>query len=397
MRPNTNIFKNALLAFTMLILLLPMIQSNFGLMNIYPLAGDDNPEKDTTFSIRNYFSGVYQQKLNNHLASGFGFRSLLIRFHNQVDFWLFNKVNAQGVIAGKDQYLFETTYINAQLGKDFIGQDSINKRLAQLSMISDKLKVLNKQLILVIAPSKPSFYREYLPDVYAGSTTKNNYTCLAKGIKTTTLNCIDFSAHFNRLKHTSRYPLYPKHGNHWSTYGAYLAADSILKFIEWQRKADLPDLSVKSIAMEQPKNDDKDIEYGINLLFKLKSFDLAYPEVVIDTAGKTKPRVLVIGDSFYWGLYHLGINRCFQQSQFWYYNQAVYPVTANKQVMVKDLNFNKEIAKYDVILLLSTESNSHNLGWGFIESAENYLLSIENSKNRSHAELVSASYIPKRP
>lgn len=362
-----------MLAFTLLILFLPMIQHNFRLMNIYPLAGDEGTEKDTTFTTSNYFSGAYQQKLNKHLASGFGFRSLLIRFHNQVDFWLFNKVNAQGVIAGKDQYLFETTYINAQLGKDFIGEDSINNRLKQLSLISDKLQALNKQLILVIAPSKPSFYREYLPNVYASNATKNNYTSLVKGIKATNLSCIDFSAHFNRLKHISRYPLYPKHGNHWSTYGAYLAADSILKFIERQRKADLPSLSIKSVTLEQPKNDDKDIEYGINLLFKLKSFDLAYPEVVIDTVGKTKPRVLIIGDSFYWGLYNLGIDRCFQQSQFWYYNQAVYPVTANKQFMVKDLNFKKEIAKYDVLIILATESNSHNLGWGFIESMEHYL------------------------
>lgn len=342
-------------------------------MNLYPLAGDEGPKSDTTLTFSNYCSGVYQHKLNEQLASGFGFRSLLIKINNQINFSLFNKVNARGVIAGKEEYLFETTYINAQMGKDFMGEDSINSRLNQLKLISDQLQALNKQLLLVIAPSKPSFYKEFLPGEYQSGPNKNNYNLVSKGIEEHRLNCIDFSTYFNILKSTSKYPLYPKHGNHWSTYGAYLAADSIIKSIEYLRKTDLPDLSVKSLKMEQPKNDDKDIEYGINLLFKLKSFNLAYPEMAIDTTGKTKPNVLVIGDSFYWNLYHLGIDRCFRHSQFWYYNKAVYPVSTKKQVMTNELNFNEEIGKYDVIIILATESNVHNLGWGFMEQAEDYL------------------------
>jgi hypothetical protein len=374
LRQNKGILKKALLVFTLLVLFLPLLQSRFHFMNLYPLAGDEGPKSDTTLTFSNYCSGVYQHKLNERLASGFGFRSLLIKINNQINFSLFNKVNARGVIAGKEEYLFEATYINAQLGKDFMGGDSINSRLKQLKLISDKLQALNKQLLLVIAPSKPSFYKEFLPGEYLpGPNISNNYRFVSKGIKEQRLNCIDFSAYFNTLKPTCKYPLYPKHGNHWSTYGAYLAADSIIKSIEWLRKTDLPDLSVKSLNMEQPKNDDKDIEYGINLLFKLKSFDLAYPEIAIDTNGKTKPNVLVIGDSFYWNLYHLGINRCFKRPQFWYYNQAVYPVTAEKQVMTNELNFNEEIAGYDVIIILATESNIHKLGWGFMEQAQKYL------------------------
>ncbi len=365
-----------MLAFVLLVLFLPLLQGRLHFIHLYPLAGDEGPKKDTAFTLNNYFSGLYQHKLNERLASDFGFRSLLIKFNNQVNFSLFHKVNAQGVIAGKEEYLFETTYINAQLGKDFIGEDSINNRLKRLKLISDQLQALNKQLLLVIAPSKPSFYKEFLPDECQAGSSKNNYSFVSKGIKKHQLNCIDFSAYFNALKATSHYPLYPKHGNHWSTYGAYLATDSILKFIEWQRKIDLPDLSIKSLKMEQPKNDDKDIEYGINLLFKLNSFDLAYPEIAIDTTGKTKPNVLVIGDSFYWNLYHLGIDRCFNHSQFWYYNQAVYPVTTKKQVMTNELDLNEEMKQYDVIILLATESNIHNLGWGFIEQTERYLLSI---------------------
>ena len=367
----TSIFKKTFLIIALLVLFLPIIQSNFKIVKLYELAGDTDKQKDTTLTFINYFSGNYQSKLNEHLSSEFGFRSLLIKLNNQINFSLFNNVNAQGVISGKDNYLFETTYINAQLGKDFIGEDSIKDRLKRLKIISDKLLTMNKHLMLIIAPGKPSFYREYLPDEYLQNSKTNNYSIIKESLKTSGLNYIDFSAYFNQLKQTSKYPLYPKHGNHWSTYGAYLAADSIIKFIEWKQHADLPDLSIRSIKTEQPKNDDKDIEYGINLLFRLKSFDLAYPEIAIDTTGKTKPNVLIIGDSFYWNLYHSGIDKCFTESEFRYYNQTAYTAEGTKQI--QEMNFENEIQKYDVIIILATESNIHNLGWGFMEQVEKCL------------------------
>lgn len=355
-------------------LFLPIIQGNFKIINLYKLAGDDTPKYDTTFTITNYFTGVYQKKLDQRLSSDFGFRSLLIKINNQLNFSLFNKVNAQGVIVGNDNYLFETTYINSYFGQDFMGEDSINQNLNRLKNISDKLLKLNKHLIIVIAPSKPSFFKEFLPNDYSLIKTKNNYQLIAERIKKQRLNCIDFSFWFNKNKYSSKYPLYPKHGNHWSLYGSYLAADSIIKYIEVVQKIDIPNLLIKNIKMEQPKNEDKDIEYGINLLFKLKSYNLANFETTAeDTLGKTKPNLLVIGDSFYWNLYNLGITNCFNNSSFWYYNKVVYPDSYKKQVLAIELNFNDEIKKHDVIIILATESNIKSFGWGFIENAEKYL------------------------
>lgn len=355
-------------------LFLPIIQSNFNLLKLYKLAGDDTIQNDTTLTCTNYFSGDYQKKIDKKLSSDFGFRSLLIKINNQLNFSLFNKVNAQGVIVGKDNYLFETTYINSYLGKDLMSEDSINQNLNRLKIISDKLLKLNKHLILVIAPSKPSYFREFLPDYLGQKSTNNNYTLILEGIKKQHLNCIDFSNWFNENKYKSKYPLYPKHGNHWSMYGSYLAADSIIKYIEAEQNIDLPNLVLKNIKIEQPKNEDKDIEYGINLLFKLKSYDLATPEIITeDSIGKTKPNVIVIGDSFYWNIFNFGISNCFNNSSFWYYNQVVYPDSYKKQVMVSDLDFGNEIKKHDVIIILATESNIKSFGWGFIENAEKYL------------------------
>lgn len=367
------IFKKSLLVFALLLLFLPIFQSNFKMIHLYKLAGDDAVKDDTMFTIHTYFSGIYQKKLDEHASSDFGFRTLLIKIHNQLNFSLFHKVNAKGVIAGKDNYLFETTYINSYLGNDYMGEDSITQNLTRLKRISDTLIKLHKRLMVVIAPSKPSYYCEFLPDECKLKKRPTNYNSIVKGIKEQQLSCIDFSDWFNKNKYKSTYPLYPKHGNHWSMYGSYLAADSIIKYIESDQKIDLPNILLKDVRIEQPKNEDKDIEYGINLLFKLKSFDLANPIVKSeDTLGKAKKSVLVIGDSFYWNIYNLGFSNCFKSSSFWYYNKAVYPDSYKNRVMVEDLNFEKELKKHDIIIILATESNIKSLGWGFMDNAERY-------------------------
>ncbi|MCD6019971.1 MAG: hypothetical protein K0S53_3092 [Bacteroidetes bacterium] len=373
MLSKTIIFKKALLIITLLVLFLPLFQSSFNFVKLYKLAGDDVVCTDTSFTKSTYFSGIWQQKMSGHLSHHFGFRSLLIKINNQILFSLFNRVNANGVVAGKDGYLFETTYIRSFCGDDFMGEDSINLNLDRLKLISEQFGQLNKQLIVVIAPGKPAFYKEYLPRDVKCKGSQTNYAYIAEAIKTRNINCIDFSKWFMEHKADSKYPLYPKHGNHWSTYGSWLAADSIIKYIEFKKNCYLPNLSIKSIHMDQPKNEDKDIEYGINLLFKLKSFDLAYPEIeVTDTIGKIKPKLLVIGDSFYWNLYRSDFVNCFDQPTFLYYNKVPYP-EGKEKVLDHDHVINKQLDRSEVIMILATESNIKSMGWGFLEDAENYL------------------------
>jgi hypothetical protein len=371
---NASIFKKGLVFITLLVLFLPIIQQQFNLINLYKLAGDDLIKNDTTLSYNTYFTSIYQKKLDQHLNSNFGFRSLLIKINNQLNFSLFHKANAKEVIVGKDDYLFEKPYINAYLGNDFMGIDSINVSLNKLKVLSDKLLKINKQLIIAIAPSKASFYNNYLPEGYLQKSHLSNYSYMTSKLTKMGVNYIDFSKWFNTIKKTTPYALYPKHGNHWSIYGAYLAADSLIKYIEDKKNIHMPNMAIKTIKTELPKNDDKDIEYGINLLFKLPSFELAYPETIIkDTIGTIRPNVLVIGDSFYWNMYNLGFTKCFNKSTFWYYNKAVYCKTSNKKLVVSDLNFDNELNQYDVIIILASELNIKHLGWGFMDSAINYL------------------------
>lgn len=373
MRLSSNIIKNCLFSILFLVLFLPIIQSNFSVVDLPPLKGAVTNPDDIQFSYEKWGSVEYQEKKENYLNSMFGLRSLFVRLNNQISYSLFKKAKANGVIIGKENYLYEINYISAYTGKDYLGDQKIDSLAQKLKFISDTLKKLNKELIILFAPGKASFYPEYIPDIYLPVNGISNYKALSSKVNKLGINSINFNEWFIENKHKAKYPLYPQHGVHWSLYGSALACDSLIKYIENLRKTDLPDFKINGIRMDDAKYGDYDIADGMNLLFKLKSFELAYPNIEIgDTVKKSKPKVLVVSDSFYWGMYDKGISNCFSKSHFWYYNKQVYPESSESELLTSSLNFGEELNKHEIIIIMASETTINNIGWGFIEQTESY-------------------------
>ena len=374
--------RKIILLIFLVLLTLPAIQYSLTLIKLDPLKGAITPPVKADFTLNDWFSGSFQEQEETYLNESFGFRSLFVRINNQLSFNLFKKAKAKGVIIGKKGYLFEEHYIDAYYGADFIGVDSIKHRMDRLKYIQERLAKLNKTLLIVFAPSKASYYPEYIPDSFKTTKKITNYQQHLKEIKTLGINYIDFNQYFIDHKYTAKYPLYPKYGIHWSYYGSCLAADSIVKYIERVRKIDMPKISWKYVKMDEAKESDYDIGDGMNLLFKLRSEKLAYPVLKFEYGkGKTKPSLLVISDSFYWGMYSFGITRLFSKNHFWYYNKDVYPDCTKKPLKASQLNLRDQIMQHDVIMIISTETTLKTMGWGFIENAYNTLKEMEKEKN----------------
>jgi hypothetical protein len=350
------------------VLILPGIQSKLNLFKVKPLQGAITNAPDTSFSVHAWFSGNYQEEKTKYLNDVFGFRNLFVRINNQVAFNLFDYALANGVIIGKNNYLYEESHIEAYCGLDFIGEDSISQRMTKLKYIQDTLAKLNKTLLLVFAPGKGYFYPEYIPDNYKKTSGPTNYDDYLKFAKSLGINYIDFNKYFIDNKNKSKYPLYPKYGNHWSVYGMWQAADSMISYIEAARKISMSHVYWKTIKMGMPDDGDADIENGMNLLFNLKSDSLAYPDIQFQSdSGKTKPSSIIISDSFYWGMFVSDISKIYSDSHFWYYNNEIYP----DGLTTKQINLKDQIAKHDVIIIISTNATLPTLGWGFIEKAYN--------------------------
>jgi len=352
----------------MFLLIVPFVQNKFEFVKLDPLFGDIKIPERSYLKFKDWFSGDYQQHTEKYLNETFGFRNFFVRMNNQIAYDLFGKTSAKQVVIGKNNMMFEESYIKAYYGSDFIGKDSIMHRMQKLKFIQDTLSKLNKSLIIIFAPGKASFFPEFIPD--SCKTTKNitNYDYHIKLAQEYGLNYLDFNRYFIDHKHTSKYPLYPKCGIHWSYYGACLVADSIIHYIEGLRHINMPHLYWNDVEIANPKEGDNDIGDGMNLLFGINPGKLAYPKLKFQSdSGKTKPTVMVVSDSYYWVMYGFGINRTFGNNHFYFYGKKIYPESFKSTLEIKQVNFAEQIAQHEVIIIMATEPTLRDMGWGFIE------------------------------
>ncbi len=322
------------------LLFIPMTQQYFKVFELEKLRGSFKEAEPAELSWESWFDGKYQSQSEKRLNDVIGFRPFFVRLCNQFHYSLFSNARANSVLVGKNSYLYERGYINAYYGTDFIGKDTIREKVRKLKAVQEALKKENTELVVVFAPGKATFYPEFIPSDLEQEKGITNFEVYLKECQSQKVNHIDFNTWFCQMKDTSQYPLIPKTGIHWSSYGEYLAADSLISYIQWQQNKEIPSMQLTGITTSTiMRNSDGDIERGMNLLFNIPDLEMAYPSFKIIDEGKTKVKAVVISDSFYWGMFNWGISkRVFQDGKFWYYNKAIYPDSYKKSLKVKDIN-----------------------------------------------------------
>lgn len=362
--------KKKLFRLLMVILFLPLFQQVFNVVEVGKLWGYIIEEEAPKLNSRVWFNEDYQKQTEKYLNQNFGFRNWFVRINNQISFSLYNKAKANGVMIGKDNYLYEYKYIDAYYGDDFLSKPYIDSCVLLYKEIQNALKKLDKKFLIVFAAGKGSFYPEYFPD-YARKEKQGitNLDYYVSQLKKQNISFIDFNTWFCEMKDTSKYPLYPQTGIHWSNYGMFLAMDSMVGYVEFLLQKDLPDLIVDSIfTTDNILHSDKDIEDGMNLVFEIPKYDMSYHKFHVNDKNKYKPKAIVISDSYYWEMFNSGISKnIFRDGKFWYYNKQVFPDSYKKKTMVKDLDYVQELLKADIVILMVTEALLPEFDWGFSE------------------------------
>lgn len=397
MRKRNNIFQKSFLYVLFIgLLAAPLVQKKLDFFKVMPLGGSYNLKENPRLTINNWLNGKYQNRKEVYLNESFGFRNWFIRLHNQIEYTFFNQTQSNGVIVGKHNYLYQKAYIDAYYGEDFIGKAKIESRVAKIKRVSELLHAKNIDLVIVIVPGKASFYHEYIPRSFVENHLKTtNYKVYCNEIEKTKLHFIDFQKWFLKMKNTSPYPLYPKTGIHWSSYGELIAADSLIKYIGVLRNIKTPQIKINTIAVKDVMQDrDDDIEESMNLMVNIPDLKMAYPSFDITTDSLTvKPKVLVVADSFYWGLFNWGIShRVFDHSQFWFYNSSIYSNDFKGAKSKDEVNILDEVKKNDVIVLMTTDANLPDFPFGFIDDLSN-AYDLSNRTNDSKREKVIQGFI----
>jgi hypothetical protein len=362
-------YKIGFLTGCLLFLFIPLLQSFFHFKNEKPLKGAYTEIKDTAFTIKGWFDGNYQKHEEGYLNQNFGLRTFYVRLNNQLDYSLFNKSNAENVIVGKGGFLYAGDYINAYYGNNFIGKENLETRFKKLKAVQDLLASKGIVLEVVFAPGKATFYPEFIPSAWVTEKKLTNYEYARNLCSKTGISFIDFNSWFLKQKDLSPYDLYPKTGIHWSNYGSLLAIDSLKNHIQSSTGLKLRSFAIDNVSFSDSLlSPDNDLGETMNLLKDIKTLPMPYANYHwLDDNGAVKPKALFIGDSYFWNIYYQGLtNNFFTDCKFWYYNETVYPENEPER-NVKKLNLAEELTKYKVIVLMATECNVHDIGWGFIE------------------------------
>lgn len=373
MKKYTGHIKNGLFLVVLALLFLPMLQSKFVIFKIQPLKGAVEATADPYISKDRWLSGEYQKLQEQYVKDSFGLREPFVRLYNQLHFSLYHQTNASGVVIGKEGYLYEEGYIRAYLGLDFIGEDSIRNQVDRLRVIADSLKRKDIEVVVLLAPGKGSFYPEYFPESYDGiKRGPTNFEAYKKYLTKARINVFDAHTWFGEMKSDvhQKNKLYSKTGIHWSKYGESVVADSLLTYLSHVTGRPFPGMELERIEYDSElRGTDNDIWQGMNLIRPLNDFKMAYPVVRRINAQNNTTRVVTIADSYFWGLYWMGLPKdYFANGEFWYYMEQRYPQSFKTAAPVNVNNLAQEIEGNNVVLLICTESNLPRFGFGFIES-----------------------------
>jgi hypothetical protein len=347
--------------------LLPLIQQFFRPFKLAGLQGAFVTGTMPEFSWKAWFDGNYQQRVDYYLTYNTAFNGELVRLRNQIDYTLFNRINTN-LTLGKDNFLFDPQYVKALTGEDLISDEKYSEKKRHIKKVLTFFNENNIPVLVLWAPNKAEFYSEYLPH-HAKAAPRTNKAVFDSILKKQNVPAIDFSSWFLKLKKNESYPLIPKYGAHWSTYGAALAGDSLLKIMTQLINKPVTQFSVTDVELSnKAKYIDDDYLASLNLMERWPSPELAYPKLNFNDG--YKPQVLILSDSFIWSFYDLEIiQRGFgEKSLLRYYNKTDYDYMRNKIGSVAKPLSEEELKRFDLVLILSSDPSLTDFGFGFFEN-----------------------------
>lgn len=365
-------WKYIVFALILTVMVIPFIANHFKLLEEKPLFGDQSLPDKPAFSKTTWLSGDYQTIAGDWIKTHIGFYNSLVRTHNQLDYSLFGKLHAEGVLEGKNGQFYEKDYIRAWAGEDFIGEKILDKKMRQFRFLQGYLKdSLDIDLVLVLEPGKASVYPEDIPDRYSKAADgKSNYDYIVMRAAELGIQLIDLNAWFISIRDTAKYPLYPLQGTHWSEFAMWYAADSLIRYIETVKNIDLPEVWIEKTEVDHSlRTTDYDVGRSLNLIWELDHGPMPYHQFAFHSdSGHVKPNILSVADSYYWNFYNSGIpDSLFSNKAFWYFYKKVYPDTWYGEKTVKDIDLKAEVEKQDVIFLMMTERFLYKFDRGFVD------------------------------
>lgn len=375
--------KTILFALTALLLFSSLLQKRFNLFEFKDLKGVivEQPMPELTFE--SYHDGLFQQQTEEHLKQHFGFRQPMIRLYNQYLWDLYKKthVSKEQITFGKDNWFYEPGVVSDYYQRQFrfYAADStemasmLSKEAHRLLRLQQALESHGIRLIVCLVPSKDLLCSEHLPEIqdttYIGEPKISARFFNEEEFTRLGVNHLNLEQWFLQIKDTADFALFPKTGTHWTRYAALHAADTLIRYMEHLDSINMKNLVIGPKELDDARNPDDDLESLLNLMRPLPKPKYYYADCTTD--GDTtaiKPKVIVIGDSFWWTIAaQIPLKEFFSESPYWYYNSTVY--YDDRYHSVDELNIAEELLSSDFVVLSYCAAQQYRMNDGFTQKA----------------------------
>ena len=352
-----------LFAVLMLVLFLPMIQQQTGLFKLNSLSGVVVKTSKPELNYEDFKDNKYQAQLEKYVSENYGFRESSIRLYNQYLWDFYRKTNATKwqIVMGKEGWFYEPWFVEDYYQGGTYKQSCDSAQLVQrfeeeayrIYQLQHILELYGTHLFVCLLPGKDMVYSEYLPEnkKYTKKKFISARDYFGPKFKELGINHVNVEQWFLQMKDTVSFPLFPKTGTHWSNIASLYVADSVIRYMEELGDVNIRNLKIGDAYIDETRDPDDDLESLMNLIRPLDQNYNQYADVVSDgDMTAVKPKIIVIGDSFFWNISRqLPMLDIFAAAPYWYYNSTIYYDDEN--ISTKDIDLLKELLSADFVIL----------------------------------------------
>lgn len=351
----------ALWGICLALFLLPGMIEFAPFLRITPLHGEESRTWEPLKNGSIWIKDRPQEALSELMDTNFPLRAPLIRFRNQLDYWLFGETHAREVVVGKEGTLFHKASIGNKVGPEAM-QKTILQRTEKISRFRDTLDSYHIGFRIIIAPGKRTANRSQLP-VNAPSFHASQK--VMEALEQAQIPVIDLPRYFARNPLPDSIPMYPKLGLHWTPYASALALQQTMGSIpglDTSLKIEIANPEQSARAGDQ----ELDLWNMLNLIFPFETWPVHRGEVRVKGAPLPK-RLLVIGDSFFIEWMDEGwIFKCFEEVELLFYGRFIYEGDVSKgSIYTEDLNLMEYLRGFDEVWMMAHEDNLPAFPFGF--------------------------------
>lgn len=376
--------KVILFALTAVLLFLSPIQQATGLFRLKKLSGVMEEQPKPKLTVDHWKEHHFQDDAETYLQQHYGFREPLTRLYNQYIWDFYGKTFAKDrnwVFVSDDGWYYESGYVKEYFeGNSWeYAEDSLQmakilgEKALMLSQVQQILEELGIHLFVLLEPGKEQIYPEHIPEntQYHREKVFSAHDFLHQRFEALDINYIDAGEWFQQMKDTVDFLLFPQTGTHWSNLASLYVADSLIRYMENLGNVNIQNFTIgnKYVRTKEP---DDDLEQWLNLIRPLKRAPNYYAKIRLDKDPlAVKPKLITIGDSFYWNLLnHAAFKKIFSSYPYWYYFSTAY-YNGSFETSISDIDPLEEVLSADFIMLAYSTPQQYELGNGF---AEQFLL-----------------------